>query len=69
MNYMMGNLRWFKDGDDDESQNEDLAVEVTTVLKDGTVELAYDDTNGRAYLRFSLRDLMEQVTAVAGADE
>lgn len=68
MNNMVGQLKWYAEGSDDPDVEEDVCVEVTTVMSDGTVELMYPDAKGKAYIRFSLRDLMEQICLVAGQE-
>lgn len=69
MNNMIGKLQWFdKDGDGTPDIEEDVAIEVTTVQRDGCIQIGYPDGKGTAYLDFSLRDLIEQVMLKAGDD-
>lgn len=42
---------------DDNTQDEDVLIEVTDARKDGTVEISMDDRNERFYVRFRLQDL------------
>jgi len=69
MKNMTGHLSWWATGSSDPDEQSDVCIEVTNVLNDGTVEITYPEGKGDTYLRFSLRDLMEQVCRQAGAEE
>jgi hypothetical protein len=60
-NNFAGWLRTFEKKNDDEHEDTGVLLEVTSVERDSTVELAFDDRNERVYVRFKLEDLMRHV--------
>lgn len=63
----VGHLMTFdKKGEGEEIIDENVLLEVTTLQKDGRVEIAFTDRHERCYLKFSLSELMSHVALVGG---
>lgn len=67
---MLCKIQWYgKPLQDEPDISEEVALSVTAVRKDGTIQISFPDNDGETYIDFSLRDLIEQVLRLVGNDE
>jgi len=62
-------LKTFERKNSEEIEAKGVLVEITSVQKDGTIEIQFSDRNEDCYLRFTLSELIEQVLQLAGDAE
>jgi len=66
MEMFAGHFTAFDKKKDETNNEEPILIEVTKTLKDGTVEIAFDDRNERCYVKFRIADLLDFRCGITG---